>query len=185
MSGRPELARFLTELDDRRRRLESLVDAESGEVRDEVRAASNQLLAAREELRVQQQELEAAQLAALLTGAEYDRAFVDEALPCLRTDHHGLIVETNSAARELLTWPLVSWSRRPLAVHFTLATRVIVRSMISRAGRQAGHLTGDATVQRSIGRQTPVRLAVAANAPPKGDLRWAALRLDGEWNQPN
>jgi PAS domain-containing protein len=174
MAVRPDLTRFLTELDSYRMRLNSLADRESGDVREEVRAASDELLAAREELCVQEQELEAARAAAFLTGAEYERAFADSAIACLRTNAHGLIVEANFAARELLTWPLVSWSRRPLAIHFTLPTRPIVRSLISRARRYTGHVTGDASLQRPLGRETPVRLAVVGNASTK-ILRWAVL----------
>jgi PAS domain-containing protein len=179
MSARPEFARFLTELDSRRLRLESLAEKESGDVRKEVRAASGQLLAAREELRVQQQELEAAQAATFLTGADYDQAFAGTAIACLRTNSHGLIVEANRAARELLTWPLVSWSRRPLAVHFTLPTRPIVRSLISRARRYTGHVAGDAIIRRSLGTETPVRLAGVGNATT-GTLRWAVMPLGTE-----
>lgn len=176
MSARPGFARFLTELDAHRVRLDSLADRESGDICDEVRAASDELLAAREELCVQEQQLEAAQAAAFLTGAEYERAFADTAIACLRTNAHGLIVEANPAARELLTWPLVSWSRRPLALHFTLSTRPIVRSLISRARRYAGHVTGDASLQRPLGRETPVSLAVVGNASTR-TLRWAVMPL--------
>src|SRR5215468_2583404 len=176
MSARPELARFLTELDSHRLRLESLAEKQSGDVRDEVRAASDQLLAAREELCMQQQELEAAQAAAFVTGTEYDRAFADTVVACLRTNSQGLIVEANPAARELLTWPLVSWSRRPLPIHFTLPTRPVVRSLIGRARRYTGHVTGHATLQRSFGAGIAVRLAAVGNATT-GTLRWALMPL--------
>ncbi len=179
MSDRPELATFLSELDAYRLRLESLADQESGAVRDEVRAASGQLLAAREELCVQEQELEVARAAAFLTGAEYERAFADTPIPLLRTDHHGLIVEVNPAARQLLTWPLITWSRRPLTVHFTLPTRPAVRSLISRARRYAGQVTADACLQRSHGRETAVTLAAVGNAA-SGTLRWAVMPLGTE-----
>lgn len=176
MSDRPELATFLSELDAYRLRLESLAEQESGDVRDEVRAASGQLLAAREELCMQQQELEVARAAAFVTGAEYERAFADTAIPCLRTDHHGLIVDVNPAARELLTWPLVIWSRRPLTVHFTLPTRPVVRALISRARRYPGQVSADACLQRSRGRETAVRLAAVGNAATR-TLRWAVMPL--------
>jgi len=179
MSVRAELARFLTELDSHRVRLESLARQESGEVREEVRAASDQLLAAREELRMQQQELEAAQAAAVVTGADYDRAFSETAVACLRTNPQGLIVAANPAARELLTWPLVSWSRRPLPIHFTLPTRPMVRSLISRARRYTGHVAGDAMLQRSFNAGTPVRLAAVGDAAT-GTLRWAVMTLATE-----
>jgi PAS domain-containing protein len=174
MSARPELARFITELDSHRLRLESLAQKESGDVRDEVRAASDQMLAAREEHRMQQQELETAQAAAFVTGTEYERAFGDTAVACLRTNSQGLIVEANPAARELLTWPLVSWSRRPLAIHFTLPTRPVVRSLISRARRYTGHVAGDAMLQRPFKAGTPVMLA-AVGDPATGTLRWAVM----------
>jgi PAS domain-containing protein len=176
MFAHPELTSFLTELDSYRLRLESLADTESGDIRDEVRAASEQLLAAREELCMQQQELEAARAAALLTGAEYERSFVDTTIPCLRTDQDGIIVAVNRAARGLLTWPLVSWSRRPVAVYFTLPTRPAVRSLISRARRHSGHVTGDASLQRSLSAQSPVRLTVVGDAA-SDTLRWAVVPL--------
>lgn len=176
MAARPDFTRFLTELDSHRLRLETLAEKESGDLRDEVRAASDQLLAAREELCVQEQELETARAAAFLTGADYERAFGQTAIACLRTNPHGLIVEANYAARELLTWPLVSWSRRPLTIHFTLPTRPIVRSLISRARRYTGHVTGDASLQRPLGKETRVRLAVVGNASTR-TLRWAVMPL--------
>ena len=169
-----ELARFLHQLDQRRARLAALATSGSGELGDEARTVGEELLTAREELRVQQEELVAAHAIATLTGADYDNMIAESDTPYLQTDLDGLLLEANGAARDLITWPLLAWSRRPLVVHFTLPTRGVVRRLINLAGRRAGHVTGEANLRRGRDDELPVRLAVVAS-PYAGALRWAMI----------
>jgi PAS domain-containing protein len=136
-------------------------------------------LTAQEELRVQDEELHAARLAAHLTSNEYEAAFAGANTAYLRTDRAGLVIEVDGAARNLMTWPLLRWSRRPFVAQFTLPTRGTVRSMISRAVRNGGCVTGEATQRRLDDRELPVKLAAAAS-PFADALRWAVIPPDAE-----
>jgi PAS domain-containing protein len=179
MATHSDLTTFLAELDSRRRRLAHLARSGSGELRDEVKAADEQLLTAQEELRVQDEELQAARLVAQLTSGDYDAEFADAPTAYLRTDRAGLVLDANAATRSLMTWPLLRWSRRPFVAQFTLPTRGTVRSMIGRAARHAGCVTGEATLRRPEDREIPVKLAAVAS-PFADVLRWAVIPVDAQ-----
>lgn len=179
MATHSDLTTFLAELDSRRRRLARLARSGPGELRDEVEAPGEELLTAQGELRVQDEKLQAARLVAQLTSGEYGAEFADAPTAYLRTDRTGLVLEANAAARGLMTWPLLRWSRRPFVAQFTLPTRGTVRSMISRVARHAGCVTGEATLRRPEDREIPVKLAVAAS-PFADALRWAVIPVDAQ-----
>src|SRR6266496_2323482 len=95
MVAHGELAGFLEQLDRRRARLTALAECGSGELRDEARTVGEELLAAREELRVQQEELVAAQAVAALTSANYNDIVASTDTAHLVTDLEGLILGAN------------------------------------------------------------------------------------------
>ena len=174
MVAHGELVRFLERLDQRRTRLAALAESGSAGLSEEVRTVDEELLTAREELRVQAEELLAAQAIAALTSANYDHIVADSGMPHLQTDLDGLIIEANAPAHQLMTLPLLNWSRRPLVAHFTLPSRRAVRTLINLAARRSGHVTGEAVIRRGIETELPVLLAVVAS-PYTATLRWAVI----------
>jgi PAS domain-containing protein len=172
MVARAELTRFLEQLDSWRARLDALVGSDDSQLSDEIRMASEELLVAREELQAQHDELVAALSLAALTSADFEDEFAGAGAAYVTTDRNGLILEANFAARAMLTWPPMHWAHRPLTAHFSLPTRIVVRSLMSRVNRRAGHLSGEAVLILGTDRQEPVVLAVAS-LPDAASLRWA------------
>jgi len=174
MVAQDELASLFEQMNQRRARLAELVGPDDSELTLEAAAVGQDLLVAMEELRVQQEELQVARSVATLTAAGYEDSFMDAPTAYITSDRQGLVLAANLAARQLMTWPLLAWSRRPMAVHFSLATRIVVRSLVSQVLRRPGHAVGQAVLVRGLDSQTPVTVAVAG-LPREPVLRWVVL----------
>jgi PAS domain-containing protein len=136
-----ELDRFLGELSTRRQRILTLAEPSglrAADLLDELHQLSEQLIVAEEELRVQQEELDATQGALMSMSAERDLLLQHSTKAFVVTDEHGVVLQSTRAAQHLVRQPAARVVPRPIASWFEVADRRTVRSMISRATTGAG-----------------------------------------------
>jgi PAS domain-containing protein len=136
-SGAAELEQLLTDLGRRRTRISSLA---STHVQDEgllqeLAELGERLQVADEELRVQQEELEAARLR--LREESADRELLATTVPSVRTDPRGHVLTLNLAAARLTQRSTARGPLRPLAGWFVVQDRPAVRDLVTRAVRHA------------------------------------------------
>lgn len=135
VSSGPELDQFLAELGVRRQRLLTLAEPPGprpADLIDELHELSEQLIVADEELRVQQEELEAARAALLSLGAERDLLLQDSRAAYVVTDDRGVVKQATGAAQRLVRQPPTRVTTRPIASWFEVADRRAVRAVIGR-----------------------------------------------------
>ena len=173
-----ELDRFLAELRGRGQRLLGLVDAQDLEhaaLVAEVHELSDQLIVAEDELRLQQEELEAArQRIAALT--EYgSRLFESFPAVVVLTDERGVVLRSTRAAAELMRQPAGPRLRRPFATWFEMADRSRIRSLVSRSNGAEHQGLKRMLLRRADGSTQLVDVALTSVQVPteKGPvLRW-------------
>jgi GAF domain-containing protein len=94
-------------------------------------------------------------------AAHTDRVFVYSTTPLLQTDVHGIVVNSNQAARALLgEGPREMTAIRPVATKFVISDRPMIRALISEAAAGEAAQSASATVRSQLGVETPVRVTV-------------------------
>ena len=174
MASPQEITRFLTDLNDRRERLLSLVEPTGPRQEalvSELHELAEQLIVADEELRVQAEELAEANRRLQARAARTGAGDLDSSEATVSTDHRGLVRDTNRAADQLVLRPVIRLQPRPIATWFAVEDRSAVRSLISRLrdGSQSAALDA-AVVLRPDGTSVPVAISV----------RRAGQQWDGE-----
>ena len=181
-----ELSELIGDLRLRRAKLSAITEQGSTVRLDELVAdiseLTQELLAADEELRAQQEQLDTARAAlAAMTEAQEARK-QDPEIPRLVTDQVGVITWRNAAAEELCQL-LSTRVARPITTRFSVPDRSKVRTMITNLSRATPGTEAEveACLARPDGAQLPTRVRAAAAVDPVSGartLRWELLRLD-------
>lgn len=181
MVAESDLDDFLTQLHARRLGLLAAGAQRPDEVSDELFAElaelGEQLLVADEELRTQQDELEAAREALIVAQARSDQLFGSSSTAYLLTDAQGVILESNRAALHLLAEPSPPRTSRPIATKFTVEYRRRIRSMLSQAKLSpesaATPIEDNAALARLDGGIMRVRVRVVPVVDGQGDTAFS------------
>jgi GAF domain-containing protein len=181
---------FLSSLGARRAKLENLVGAadinlDIGGFIGEITDLTEQLLVADEELRAQQAELDRSRAIVERLAGHTDRMFAYSTTPLLETDGHGIVVNSNQAARTLLGEAAREITAiRPIATKFVVSDRSMIRRLISAVAGGSTEQAAVATVRSRQGMETPVRVTVwpvEGIAGEEATLWWALAALtDGD-----
>jgi hypothetical protein len=179
MSAGLELDRFLADLGARRERLLRLAEPTdaAADLLQELRELSEQLIVADEELRVQQEELDAARRSLLSLSTERDLLLMHSSRAYVLTDDRGGVLQATGAVHAMIRQSPVPVASRPIATWFLGTDRRAVRSMITDL-----HRTGEpqrTTGARLAGDGQPlVDITAEPVASPKGDrsrIRWELI----------
>lgn len=179
MTSAPDLDGFLAELDLRQQRLLGLIgpSVEHAHLLAEVEGLSEQLLVAKEELRVQHEELERTRGAVLALRRDRERLMMNSDGAYVTTDRNGMVMAVSQGLARLIDPSPVNLASRPIATWFEVPARRVVRSLINRAMATAEpqHAAGLAV---AIGQQRlPVEVVVERVTSPTGLETWLRWEL--------
>jgi PAS domain-containing protein len=164
MTSQVELERFFEQVRAHQARTRASAGADVGdeprvrELLEELALVTEMLLSAEEELRVQNEQLSAARLELDLVYARNEELFGAAPAAYVITDGHGMIVDANRAAAQLLGFPTAAGMRRPIVTIFAPRDSRRVLALVGQAEAAGG--------------------AVANRAPDLG--RWDRPRHSGQ-----
>jgi ANTAR domain/GAF domain/PAS fold len=183
-----ELERFLEQVRAQRARAQATAAADGGEghqVRDlvdELALITEMLLTAEEELRVQNEQLNAARLELDRVHARNEELFGAAPAAYLITDAHGMVVDANHAAGRLFGFISPTAMRRSIVTMFAVRDRPRVRALVGQAAAAGGQpQTAHLTVASGIDRDAAV--SVEAHTEPQSGvtlLRWQLTLSSGD-----
>jgi PAS domain S-box-containing protein len=177
-----ELNRFLADIETRRERLigvaGSEADRESAAL-DELAELGEHLIAADEELRVQQEELDRARETMAIMALDRDVLLDSSPTAYVLTDDRGVVLRANRSAYQLAQQPATRRIPRPIATWFVVPDRARVRAMIGRLRNGATEIGQEQVVVR---RPDDTTAPVVASVAPVIEASTSRMLMRWELN---